>query len=420
MEPNASAVVDDAGPPSWPPALTAPSFSYSLVFGVTFAFLSQLSSIGKGMQKVGVQTLPTLTSNPQVVWQYLSNSSWRAGLLLDIVGALFGLVALSILPISVAQPIFCNGLVLLACYSHFYLEEQLHWREWRAIGLCFVGTVLLAVTLVPRDWAKTHIGMLQYKLSAVMSLVLPALCFLELSLRRVKRARGVPNRSLIELLTGIQAGLCIGVGNASLASGLQSTSRSWLEHLAKEHVGSDAWPTTSLTSGVWLHLLSAAAFVVLGATLNALHPFFANRGYQHGRVTIISTHTALVSMATGVFVGIAVLDEAWPSRPSMSATRFLAFGLMIYGVFTLNCKTARRSFVVYHASRGHHTRKASKGDDGFNDLAFKDEQDGGAASGAGTDGTASGNKKMSPVSSPRLEASEAGGRLPSPISYHTN
>ena len=103
----------------------------------------------------------------------------------------------------------------------------------------------------------------------------------------------------------------------------------------------------------------------------------------------------------------------------MSATRFLAFGLMIYGVFTLNCKTARRSFVVYHASRGHHTRKASKGDDGFNDLAFKDEQEGGTASGAGTDGTASGNKKMSPVSSPRLEASEAGGRLPSPISYHT-
>ena len=76
MEPNASAVVDDAGPPSWPPALTAPSFSYSLVFGVTFALLSQLSSIGKGMQKVGV-TLPTLTSNPQVVWQYLSNSEMR-------------------------------------------------------------------------------------------------------------------------------------------------------------------------------------------------------------------------------------------------------------------------------------------------------------------------------------------------------
>jgi hypothetical protein len=31
--------------------------------------------------------------------------------MLDICGALFGLAALSILPISIAQPIFCNGLV---------------------------------------------------------------------------------------------------------------------------------------------------------------------------------------------------------------------------------------------------------------------------------------------------------------------
>ena len=80
-----------------------------------------------------------------------------------------------------------------------------------------------------------------------------------------------------------------------------------LEHVAREHVGSDAWPSTSLSSGVWLHLLCAGAFVIVGATLNALHPVFANRGYQHGRVVLISTHTALVSMASGVFVGIAVL-----------------------------------------------------------------------------------------------------------------
>lgn len=80
--------------------------------------------------------------------------------------------------------------------------------------------------------------------------------------------------------------------------------------MAREHVGSDSWPTTSLSSGVWLHLVCAGAFVVVGATLNALHPVFANRGYQHGRVVLISTHTALVSMASGVFVGIAVLVRA--------------------------------------------------------------------------------------------------------------
>ena len=70
--------------------------------------------------------------------------------------------------------------------------------------------------------------------------------------------------------------------------------------------------------------------------MNAMHPVFANRGYQHGRVVLISTHTALTSMATGVFVGIGVLDEAWPARPLMGAARALAFVLMLTGACTMN------------------------------------------------------------------------------------
>ena len=75
--------------------------------------------------------------------------------------------------------------------------------------------------------------------------------------------------------------------------------------------------------------------------MNAMHPVFANRGYQHGRVVLISTHTALVSMATGVFVGIAVLDEAWPARPLMSVARLLAFVLMLTGACTMNRQNIR-------------------------------------------------------------------------------
>ena len=251
--------------------------NWSFVIGAMFAFLSQLSSIGKGLQKVGVQTLPELSCQPQILYQYLSSNTWRSGLLLDIAGALCGLASLTILPISVAQPIFCNGLVLLACYSHFYLKEQLARREWRAIGLCFSGTIMLAVTLVPRDWTRTRVGWLQVKLFVVLLMVLPLICACEMGIRRAKRARGVPNRgpnrSAIELLVGLQAGLCIGVGNASLASGLQSTSRSWIDHVARELNGSDIdqpntepWPLdTPWPPGVWLHLVCAGAFAVVGS-----------------------------------------------------------------------------------------------------------------------------------------------------------
>ena len=313
---------------------------FPLFLGSCFAFLSQLSSIGKGLQKVGVQTLPELSLRPAVLFQYAGSRAWRNGMLLDVTGAVFGLVSLTIVPISVAQPIFCNGLVLLALYSHCCLKEKLRRREWLSIGLCFVGTLLLAVTLVPRDWARTDIRWMQAKLALTLVLVVPLLVLLEMRLRWYKGARGVPNRSAIELLTGLQAGLCIGVGNASLASGLQSTSRSWLEHV-EEQSSREAPTTAAASSGVYVHLWLAAAFVVLGGLLNIMHPFFANRGYQHGRVVLISTYTALMSMATGVLMGMGVLDEAWPEQPLMSMLRHTAFGLISSGVLILNWNSFR-------------------------------------------------------------------------------
>ena len=102
---------------------------WHLAYGSAFAFMAQMSSIGKGLQKVGVSTLPELSLRPAVILQYLSCPTWRNGFLLECLGALFALAALTIVPISVAQPIFCNGLVLLALYSHFYLKEQLGRRD---------------------------------------------------------------------------------------------------------------------------------------------------------------------------------------------------------------------------------------------------------------------------------------------------
>ena len=91
-----------------------------LYLGVCLALLSSVSQIGKGLQKLGVDSLPELT--PRTVKRYLGTRIWVLGVCLDILGALIGLAALSMLPVSVAQPIFANGLVLLALFSYFYLK----------------------------------------------------------------------------------------------------------------------------------------------------------------------------------------------------------------------------------------------------------------------------------------------------------
>ena len=93
-----------------------------LYAGVCLALLSSVSQIGKGLQKLGVDTLPELTLTTRTIKKYLGTRTWLLGVGLDICGALIGLAALSMLPVSVAQPIFANGLVMLALFSYFYLK----------------------------------------------------------------------------------------------------------------------------------------------------------------------------------------------------------------------------------------------------------------------------------------------------------
>ena len=89
-----------------------------LYLGVCLALLSSVSQIGKGLQKLGVDSLPELTLTPRTVKRYLGTRIWVLGVGLDIFGALIGLAALSMLPVSVAQPIF----------AHLRASSSVAWR----------------------------------------------------------------------------------------------------------------------------------------------------------------------------------------------------------------------------------------------------------------------------------------------------
>jgi len=194
----------------------------------------------------------------------------------------------------------------------------------------------------------------------------------------------------VELFAGLQAGMCIGVGNAAIATGLQSMSRSWRAHLSSS---SAAPPMLS-------HLTLSAGFVVFGALLNGAHPIFANRGYQHGRVVLISTYTSLVSMGTGVFIGMAVLDESWPAAPRMSLLRQLAFLLLFWGVLTLNGPRISNA-LARPAARPPAVRVSSAG----------------ASAGSPVEGRAAGHKRHASGGAPEQLHSPSHGQLHSQPSH---
>ena len=100
-------------------------------------------------------------------------------------------------------------------------QEPLSRTEWLAVGICFLGTMMLSCTLEPTDWATVQLSWMLSKMVASMALMLVALPALELVSRKAKQAQAT---SLVELCTALQAGLCVGVGNAGIAGGLQALS----------------------------------------------------------------------------------------------------------------------------------------------------------------------------------------------------
>ncbi|KAK1286444.1 hypothetical protein QJS10_CPB20g00457 [Acorus calamus] len=99
------------------------------------------NNIGKVLQKKGTVILPPLSFKLKVIKAYASNKAWFFGFLMDILGALLMLRALSQAPVSVIQPVSGCGLAILCVFSHYYLKEVMNALDWVGIVLAGIGTI---------------------------------------------------------------------------------------------------------------------------------------------------------------------------------------------------------------------------------------------------------------------------------------
>eukprot|EP00268_Persea_americana_P013662 TRINITY_DN16083_c0_g1_i1.p1 TRINITY_DN16083_c0_g1~~TRINITY_DN16083_c0_g1_i1.p1 ORF type:complete len:158 (-),score=25.88 TRINITY_DN16083_c0_g1_i1:1095-1568(-) len=124
------------------------------------------NNIGKVLQKKGTAILPPLSFKLKVIRAYAFNKAWIVGFLMDIVGALLMLRALSQAPVSVIQPVSGCGLAILSIFSHFYLKEVMNALDWVGIALAGIGTIGVGV------------GGEEQKASAISLFSLPLLAFI--------------------------------------------------------------------------------------------------------------------------------------------------------------------------------------------------------------------------------------------------
>lgn len=276
------------------------------------------NNIGKVLQKKGTRGLPRLSLDPKVLYAYLSNGTWVGGFVIDLSGALLMILAVARAPVSVVQPVSGCGLAILCVFSHFYLQELMHPRDWAGVACAAVGTVGMGVSGEPGHQTVRPFRLLAFVLS--LALVMGGLEWWAHSTKARRRAHdgGSPPVNPLsvgadvieEVATGTQAGACFGLSAAACRTGFLLVSTGYTP-------------------------LFAAAGVAAGISLSSSGFFCQTRGFKEGRAVVVSTCAAVASIVVGVMVGMLALGEALPTSLLGRLVRFCSWGLIVVGIVIL-------------------------------------------------------------------------------------
>jgi multidrug transporter EmrE-like cation transporter len=260
----------------------------------------------------------------RLVGSLLARPLWVAGLGCELLGYGSQVLALTVAPLVLVEPIIASGIVVLVLGGGRLLGERVTRRGGVAIGLLTIGTVLLTVAFGGRPDTgvlapSLDLWLISFGCAAGASL----LYALGLSAER--------HRSLMlcGLAFGAAAGACYGV------TGVETRQLSLLVHHFSLRVAGRVLSTPTP------YLLIVFGIVALG---------LLQRGYQRGSpATVVPTMTAVATSLT-VAGGVVVFGEKLPPGATAFASAVVGMAAILLGVVSL---VSQPSFLVLSTPKGH-------------------------------------------------------------------
>jgi uncharacterized membrane protein len=263
-----------------------------------------LYNAGFVLEKRALRDLPPLSMRRvgRLVRLLCTSRAWLAGFLVMGMGMACQIVVMSLVPLSVAQPIQLAGLALLVVFSSVFLGEKTTQREWAGLGVLALSLLLVCLSMEP-----TRLGV--HAEPAVMLTVIAATVFLAVAAFGSANRSGTRSRRPAPgLLYGVASGLLYG------AAGLQTKGVSgFLAEDAHHFVG------RSLASPYpYLYLALSGAGLLLFQT-----------ALQRGRASIVVPVSSVVGAVYTVLAGTAVFGEPLPQDPLRLVLRSAGFATAI-------------------------------------------------------------------------------------------
>jgi drug/metabolite transporter (DMT)-like permease len=286
------------------------------VAGMGIALTSAvLTGAGTVIEKVALRKLRAIHARHfwDMVRTLCASPQWLFGCALLLGGAVSQGLALSLAPISVAQPIFAFGIVLILVLSHFVLHDHLNPTEWAALVIIVVALVTLGLSIDSRvDHAGGPANFTYFMAAAVPTAIVGLAVFVA-----ADRAHGAKGRlnQLRGPLFGIAAGLLYGVAGLGLKSAATYVQRWGL-------IGSIP------------HLLVAPEIYVLVVAMGTGLVLFQT-GLQRCSAAVVSPVNIVTSTAYVIAVGTVLFNEHLPNSPTALSLRLVGFSGVVIGLIML-------------------------------------------------------------------------------------
>lgn len=265
--------------------------------GIAAAFSATgLYYLGFAVFKLAADRMAPVRGNRilHMIWTIVSNWIFLIALAIVLGGLGLQIVALGMLPLSTAVPIFMSGVVPLLLIAMVFFGERLTAREWLSLLLIAAAILLLTASISGHE----PIGSAAVPLWKIAVVVAPAVVVPVLILVLGDHR---PDGRHARPVTGIAYGLSSGfpVGTAELAI------KGWSDdgHATSLRIATTPWP----------YLTVFAAAVGFGIMVMA---------FQRCRVSIVSTVMTVSAKSYLLTMGTFMYAEAWPKDMGHSAMRF--------------------------------------------------------------------------------------------------
>lgn len=275
-----------------------------------------LYDTGYVLEKQALAGLPPIRLTPAGVFRTAASSRrWLAGFVAMLLGLLLQVIALTLAPVSVVQPILAGGLIALAVAGSSLLGERLNRRHTTALGLIMLAVLAVAGSAQGRIRLATHVPGTRFLVLGAVIAVLAALA----------ARSGLGRRDYIP--AGGRVSLA-GLAGTALAAGLLYG----LGALAEKAIATRL-VRAGLFRGAWSSLGTAYPWIFVVATLAGMLVFQV--GLQANPASLMASLTNVTStgcalVGASVVFGEAVLPGGW-----WSVLRAAGFACVVASVILL-------------------------------------------------------------------------------------